>query len=102
VLHGGRGMDTFLHSVGDGQDTIADFQNGDRLVLASYTIDQRDLTFADLDTNGDGLLDRGDSAVSFTPNSDLVLTLTPYGAASPDSVSLKGVAFLHNGDVSVT
>jgi Ca2+-binding RTX toxin-like protein len=102
VLHGGRGMDAFLHSVGDGQDTIADFQNGDKLVLESYMIDHRDLTFADLDTNRDGLLDKGDSAVSFTPNGDLVLTLTPYGATSPDSVTLKGVAFLHSSDVSVT
>ena len=42
-------MDTFLHSAGDGQDTIADFQNGDRLVLENYLIDHRDLTFADLD-----------------------------------------------------
>jgi hemolysin A len=32
VLHGGRGMDAFLHSVDDHQDTITDFQNGDKLV----------------------------------------------------------------------
>lgn len=102
VLFGGRGMDTFLHSVGDGQDTIADFQNGDRLVLDSYTIDHRDLTFADVDTNHDGMLDKGDSAVSFTQGGDLVLTLTHFGASSPDSVTLNGVAYLHGSDVSVT
>jgi hypothetical protein len=95
-------MDTFLHSVGDGQDRIADFQNADRLVLRSYMIDHRDLTFADLDTNRDGMLDKGDKTVSFTQDGDLILTLTPCGAASPDSVTLKGASCLHNSDVFVT
>jgi hypothetical protein len=65
-------------------------------------IDHRDLTFADLDANRDGMLDKGDKAVSLTRGGDLFLTLTPYGAASPDSVTLKGVSFLHNNDVFVT
>ncbi len=46
VLHGGLGSDIFLHSAGDGQDTITDFQNGDRLVLAGYTLDLHDLNFS--------------------------------------------------------
>ena len=66
VLHGGLGSDIFLHSAGDGQDTITDFQNGDRLVLAGYTLDLHDLDFANLDTNHDGLLGKGDTAASFT------------------------------------
>jgi Ca2+-binding RTX toxin-like protein len=36
VLHGGVGSDILLHSAGDGQDTITDFQNGDRLVLEGW------------------------------------------------------------------
>ena len=64
-----------LHSAGDGQDTITDFQNGDRLVLAGYTIDLHDLNFFDLDTNHDGLLGKGDQAASFTQDGDLVLNL---------------------------
>ena len=74
VLHGGVGSDIFLHGVGDGQDTITDFQNGDRLVLAGYTLDLHDLNFANLDTNHDGLLGKGDAAASFTQDGDLVLT----------------------------
>ncbi len=76
-------MDTFLHSIGDGQDRIADFQNADRLVLRSYMIDHRDLTFADLDTNRDGMLDKGDKTVSFTQDGDLILTLTPVRCGKP-------------------
>jgi Ca2+-binding RTX toxin-like protein len=103
VLHGGLGSDIFLHSAGDGQDTITDFQNGDRLVLAGYTIDLHDLNFFDLDTNRDGLLGKGDQAASFTQDGDLILNLAAYGAgATPDTVTLKGVAFLHSTDVAVT
>ncbi len=103
VLHGGLGSDIFLHSAGDGQDTITDFQNGDRLVLAGYTIDLHDLNFFDLDTNRDGLLGKGDQAASFTQDGDLVLNLAAYGGgATPDTVTLKGVAFLHSTDVAVT
>ena len=103
VLHGGLGSDIFLHSAGDGQDTITDFQNGDRLVLAGYTLDLHDLNFANLDTNHDGLLGKGDTSVSFTPDGDLVLNMAAYGAgAAPDTVTLKGVAFLHSTDVAVT
>jgi hypothetical protein len=65
-------------------------------------IDHRDLTFADLDTNRDGMLDKGDTAASFKQDGDLVLTLTHFGATSPDSVTLKGVAYLHSSNVSVT
>jgi large repetitive protein len=103
VLHGGLGSDIFLHSAGDGQDTITDFQNGDRLVLAGYTLDLHDLNFANLDTNHDGLLGKGDTSVSFTQDGDLVLNMAAYGAgATPDTVTLKGVAFLHSTDVAVT
>jgi hypothetical protein len=103
VLHGGLGSDIFLHSAGDGQDTITDFQNGDRLVLAGYTLDLHDLNFANLDTNHDGLLGKGDTAASFTQDGDLVLNLAAYGgSATPDTVTLKGVAFLHSADVAVT
>ncbi len=103
VLHGGRGSDIFLHNAGDGQDTITDFQNGDRLVLAGYTLDLHDLNFSDLDTNHDGLLGKGDTSVSFTQGGDLVLNMAAYGAgAAPDTVTLKGVAFLHSTDVAVT
>ena len=103
MLHGGVGSDIFLHGVGDGQDTITDFQNGDRLVLAGYTLDLHDLNFANLDTNHDGLLGKGDAAASFTQDGDLVLNMAAYGAgATPDIVTLKGVAFLHSTDVAVT
>jgi Ca2+-binding RTX toxin-like protein len=102
VLFGGRGIDTFLHSVGDGQDTIQDFQNGDKLVLTNYTLDHRDLNFSDLNTNHDGLLGKGDSSVSFNPDGDMVLNLAAYGASSADSVTLRGVAFLHSSDVAVS
>jgi Ca2+-binding RTX toxin-like protein len=103
ALHGGVGSDIFLHSAGDGQDTITDFQNGDRLVLEGYTIDLHDLNFANLDTNHDGLLGKGDTAASFTQDGDLVLNMAAYGAgAAPDTITLKGVAFLHSTDVAVT
>ena len=103
VLHGGRGSDIFLHSAGDGQDTITDFQNAGHLVLAGYTIDLHDLNFADLDTNHDGLLGKGDTAASFPQNGDLVLSMAACGAAAaPDTITLKGVAFLHSTDVAVT
>jgi hypothetical protein len=101
VLHGGKGMDTFLHLVGDGQDTITDFQNGDKLVTGDYIVDHRQLGFGDLDTNHDGMIGKGDRAVSFTPDGDLVLNLAAYGPGSPDSVTLRGVAFLHSSDVVV-
>jgi hypothetical protein len=103
VLHGGVGSDIFLHNAGDGQDTISDFQNGDRLVLEGYKVDLHDLNFANLDTNHDGLLGKGDTAASFTQNGDLVLSMAAYGGgAVPDTVTLKGVAFLHSTDVAVT
>ena len=77
--------------------------NGDRLVLAGYTLDLHDLNFANLDTNHDGLLGKGDAAASFTQDGDLVLNMAAYGAgATPDIVTLKGVAFLHSTDVAVT
>jgi hypothetical protein len=48
------------------------------------------------------MLDKGDKAISFTPDGDLVLTLTQFGATSPDSVTLRSVAYLHSSDVAVT
>jgi hypothetical protein len=93
-------MDTFLHGAGDGQDTITNFQNGDKLVLAGYSLDHRD--FGDLDMNHDGVLGKADSAASFTPEGDLVPNLTHFGAASPDSVTLNGAAHLYGSDISVT
>lgn len=102
VLHGGKGSDVFLHSAGDGADTITGFQNGDRLVLAGYTIDHHNLAFTDLDTIRDGIIGNGDNTVSFTRNDDLVLNLAAYGSSGPDSVTIRGVAFLHSTDVIVT
>jgi hypothetical protein len=46
-------------------------------------IDHRDLTFADLDTNRDGMLDKGNKTVSFTQDGDLILTLTPVRCGKP-------------------
>ena len=102
VLHGGRENDILLHSAGDGQDTITGFQNGDRLELEGYTLGLNDLNFANLDTNNDGLIGKGDNAATFTQHGDLVLVMAGYGAGVPDTVTLKGVAFLHSSDVAVT
>jgi hypothetical protein len=61
------------------------------------------LLASNLDTNHDGLLGKGDTSVSFTQDGDLVLNMAAYGAgATPDTVTLKGVAFLHSTDVAVT
>jgi hypothetical protein len=86
-----------------GSWALKEDQTGDRLVLAGYTLDLHDLNFANLDTNHDGLLGKGDTAASFTQDGDLVLNMAAYGAgATPDIATLKGVAFLHSTDVAVT
>ena len=61
TLIGGKGNDTFVfESLGFQQDTIVDFQSGEDVVeMSGFGI-----TFDDLDTNGDGILDGTDANIS--------------------------------------
>jgi len=97
-LSGGEGNDTFVHRAGDGRDKIMDFEHGDVLVLHGYTVGGRDLTFADLDSDGDGVLGRSDDHVSAS-RGNLVLHLAAFGDGHGDSVALRHVTHLDSADV---
>jgi Ca2+-binding RTX toxin-like protein len=97
-LWGGEGNDTFVHRVGDGRDKVMDFGLGDVLALRGYTIDGRDLAFADLDSNGDGLLNGHDANVSIR-NGDLTLRFASFSDEHADSVKLRHVTHLDSSDL---
>ena len=67
LLVGGPGDDIFL--LGKGRDTIRDFVQGeDKLNLRYLNLGGRKLTFADLDSNGDGRLTSDDTFVTARGN----------------------------------
>jgi Ca2+-binding RTX toxin-like protein len=97
-LWGGGGNDTFVHRAGDGRDQVMDFKHGDILALRGYTVDGRDLTFADLDSNGDGVLSRRDDQISGTKG-NLVLHLAAFSDGHGDSITLRHVTHLDSSDL---
>lgn len=100
VLEGGAGADRFVHRAGHGRDRVVDFGEGDVLVLRGHAVDGRGLAFADLDDNGDGVLDGADAAVSVTRAGHLALRLAPSGGEGGDAVVLRGVTNLDADDLA--
>lgn len=65
TLLGGEGDDLFEYAAGGGRDLFTDFGRGsDQIYLAG---EDRLHGFADLDSNGDGVLDDGDEDVAVGP-----------------------------------
>ena len=100
VLRGGAGADRFVHHAGHGRDRATDFGEGDVLVLRGHAVDGRGLAYADLDDNGDGVLDGADAAVSVTRAGHLSLRLAPFGGEGGDVVVLRGVTNLDADDLA--
>lgn len=94
VLDGGA--DTFVFGDTDGKDTIMDFRHadGDRIELNGTG-----LTWADLDSDGSGLLGAGDAFVTLTNGSSVIdLGAATEHAAGLHQVVVAGVTDLAAGD----
>lgn len=91
VLSGDHGRDTFVFNLGDGADKITDFKKGDD------TIDLQglDLTFALLDSNGNGKLDDGDTYVTVSHGDTTIdLGAAGGGLAGVDTLKIEDVTNL--------
>lgn len=89
------GADTFVFTAHDGRDTIADFRGaeGDQIDLRATG-----LAWDDLDSNGNGRLDRGDAFVTGAANTHIDLGHAAGGAAGHDVLTVAGVTGLTEGD----
>ena len=104
-LTGGGGPDTFVFAaenfgfsfappipiVGPGRDTIHDLEQGsDTIRLIGFrTASGASLQFANLDTNGNGVLDNADANVAVDPTGATAIDLAPY--APPDRTGVLTV-----------
>ena len=81
VMEGGRGNDsfTFRADIGFDRDRINDFDRGDDVIVFSG-FDEDLLSFDDLDTNGNGRLDRNDDLVSVGRGSTKIDLSSLWGA----------------------
>ena len=91
------GNDTFVFASENGQDTIEDFVRGEDIINLSGTT----LSFADLDTNSDGVLDDADGHVSIS-GSDTVIDLgkAEGGVVGLHTVTVEGVTGMDQSDFS--
>jgi len=101
LLTGHRGFDTFIFAarnltfgsepppiVGPGHDTIIDFeQDIDGIRLIGFeNASGASLAFADLDTNGNGVLDNADANVAVDPTGETVINLTSFSPIDQTSI----------------
>ena len=97
LLTGGEGADRFVFRPGDGRDIVTDFVDGED----SLDLSALGLELADLDSNGDGVLDGADSFVK-VKGDDLLLA---YGRASDlgsgERVLLLDVTLISSADGAV-
>lgn len=86
-LIGGSGRDTFVFGSGSGGDTIADFNRRQDFI----DLTALGLTFADLDTSGNGVLDNNDAYISVS-RSQTVIDLGGLlgGAEGVDTLTILG------------
>lgn len=89
ILFGGGGWDTFFFGSGFGQDRIRDFISGEDVIELSMALGVTD--FSDLDTNGDGILNDGDTNVDIT-GAD---TLLAFGG---EQIRVVGLSNLDSSD----
>ncbi len=89
-LSGGDGRDTFLFNTTDGLDTVSDFRR------RSDQIDLRGtgLTWADLDSSGNGVLGNNDAFVDVTAGRN-ARTIIDLGAAAGDASGLNVLTLLN-------
>ena len=73
-LYGGEGADEFIFSLGDGDDTVFDFEQGDSL------------TFEGIDLEG------GDTLDIFAEGDDVVITVIGKDTGAGNKVTLKDAA----------
>lgn len=94
---GGAEIDVPAASLPEGNDTINDFAPGeDAIDLSQFGT----LAFANLDTNGDGVLDGGDSPVAITDTGDTMIRLPALRPNITDhyTLTIAGVAGLTEDD----
>ena len=96
TLTGYSGADTFVFGAADGTDTIMDFRraDGDRIALGGTG-----LTWADLDSDGSGLLGAADAFVTIADGSSVIdLGAATGQAPGLHQVVVAGVIDLAAGD----
>jgi Ca2+-binding RTX toxin-like protein len=106
TLIGGGGKDTFIVDLefgAQGHDMILDFKRGhDRINIESLGEGQPGMldSFADLDTNHDGRLDRRDDTVTVARGTFTIdfTSFTPNGG----TLDLKGIKALYESDFYIT
>lgn len=93
VLAGGPGADTFILRADGGEDRVSDFERGlDHLA-------PEDFAFADLDVNGDGLLNADDiGRVTSSAESGDEMQIDLAGIGGGGNVTLLGVTELSADD----
>jgi len=101
---GGPGADTFVFNQGDGQLLIRDFHPGiDKLELSGFTGGPAPLSFAILDSNGDGVLTPSDEGIDVAPHgSGLTIGFGPDPDAPVDVITILHVQALTPVDLLFT
>lgn len=91
------GNDTFVFASENGQDSIEDFVRGEDIINLSGTT----LSFANLDSNSNGVLDDADAHVSIS-GSDTVIDLgkAEGGVVGLHTVTVEGVTGMDQSDFS--
>lgn len=89
------GADSFVFARHAGQDVIEDFRSldGDRIDLRALALD-----WSDLDSNGNGVLDRGDAVVTGEAGTLIDLGRAVGDAAGHDVLSVAGAGGLTAAD----
>ena len=87
-LTGGSGQDAFVIETGTGYDLISDFTTGDDIL----DISDFGLTFADLDTTSDNVIDGSDQFCTMDENTLIIdLGEASGGAVNTDYIQLTNV-----------
>jgi Ca2+-binding RTX toxin-like protein len=93
TLAGGGNADTFSFNGAFGTDTILDFQSGsDQINLSAFS-----LTSANLDTNGDNIINSSDSGVASLVGGNLQINLTSFGG---DRIRFTGLTQINVTDIT--
>lgn len=96
VLRGDGGADTFVLWRNSGSDVIGDFRTTD---VDRIDVTDLEVSWADLDTNGNTALDDDDAYVTVDASGTLIdLGAAAGGAAGTDVVRVSGVAGLSESD----
>ncbi|MDX6748689.1 calcium-binding protein [Geminicoccaceae bacterium 1502E] len=95
-LIGGAGADEFRYEIGGGKDKILDFVSGeDVLDLGDYN-----LSFADLDTNQDNVIGKGDDLVKAGKKGMTIDLSGAEGGMKGDVIKIAGVNELQESDIA--